>query len=32
VLGLGAGSRILVFNSEGATDPVIYAGIVGKKP
>lgn len=31
-LGLGAGSRILVFNSEGATDPVIYAGIVGKKP
>lgn len=31
-LGLGAGSRILVFNSEGATDPVIYAGIVGRSP
>lgn len=31
-LGLGAGSRVLVFNSEGATDPVIYAGIVGRTP
>ena len=31
-LGLGVGSRILVFNSEGATDPAIYAGIVGRKP
>lgn len=31
-LRLGADSRILVFNSEGATDPAIYAGIVGKKP
>lgn len=31
-LGLDARSRILVFNSEGATDPVIYAQIVGRTP
>jgi diaminopropionate ammonia-lyase len=31
-LGLDAQSRILVFNSEGATDPAIYAGIVGRSP
>lgn len=31
-LGLGATSRILVFNSEGATDPAIYAEIVGRAP
>ena len=31
-LGLGAHSRILVFNSEGATDPAIYARIVGRTP
>jgi diaminopropionate ammonia-lyase len=31
-LGLGEASRILVFNSEGATDAAIYAGIVGKAP
>jgi diaminopropionate ammonia-lyase len=31
-LGLGEDSRILVFNSEGATDPAIYAGIVGRTP
>lgn len=31
-LGLGPMSRILVFNSEGATDPSIYAGIVGRTP
>lgn len=31
-LGLGSESRILVFNSEGATDPEIYETIVGKKP
>ena len=31
-LVLGAASRVLVFNSEGATDPAIYAGIVGKAP
>jgi len=29
-LGLDASSRILVFNSEGATDPTIYALIVGR--
>jgi diaminopropionate ammonia-lyase len=31
-LRLGPDSRILVFNSEGATDPAIYAGIVGRTP
>jgi len=31
-LGLGPRSRILAFNSEGATDPAIYAGIVGRTP
>jgi diaminopropionate ammonia-lyase len=31
-LGLGPQSRVLVFNSEGATDPAIYAEIVGRKP
>lgn len=31
-LGLGPHSRILVFNSEGATDPAIYARIVGRGP
>lgn len=31
-LGLGPQSRILAFNSEGATDPAIYAGIVGRTP
>jgi diaminopropionate ammonia-lyase len=31
-LGLGPDSRILVINSEGATDPAIYAGIVGRTP
>ena len=31
-LGLGAHSRILIFNSEGATDPAIYTGIVGRAP
>jgi diaminopropionate ammonia-lyase len=31
-LGLGPQSRILVFNSEGATDPAIYARIVGRTP
>ena len=31
-LGLGPASRILVFNSEGATDPAIYAQIVGRTP
>ncbi len=31
-LGLGKASRILVINSEGATDAAIYAAIVGKTP
>jgi len=31
-LGLGSNSRILVFNSEGATDPAIYERIVGRAP
>ncbi|MGE3365843.1 MAG: diaminopropionate ammonia-lyase [Rhizobiaceae bacterium] len=31
-LGLGPNSRILVFNSEGATDPAIYAQLVGRAP
>jgi diaminopropionate ammonia-lyase len=31
-LGLGERSRILLINSEGATDAAIYAGIVGKTP
>ncbi|PLX35169.1 MAG: diaminopropionate ammonia-lyase [Hyphomicrobiales bacterium] len=31
-LGLGPNSRILVFGSEGATDPVTYQHIVGKTP
>lgn len=31
-LGLGPQSRILVINSEGATDPAIYTGIVGRTP
>ncbi|WP_265307100.1 diaminopropionate ammonia-lyase [Verminephrobacter eiseniae] len=31
-LGLDASSRILVFGSEGATDPELYQRIVGKSP
>ena len=31
-LELGQASRILVFNSEGATAPAIYEAIVGRKP
>ncbi|MGO3742178.1 diaminopropionate ammonia-lyase [Kerstersia sp.] len=31
-LGLNADSRILLFGSEGATDPVLYEEIVGRKP
>lgn len=31
-LGLNAASRVLVFVSEGATDPVIYEQIVGRTP
>ena len=28
-LGLGAGSRVLLFSTEGATDPALYARLVG---
>jgi diaminopropionate ammonia-lyase len=31
-MGLGPSSRVLVINSEGATDAAIYAQIVGRKP
>jgi len=31
-LDLGPASRALVFNSEGATDPAIYAHLVGRTP
>jgi len=31
-LGLTGQSRLLVFGSEGATDPALYAGIVGRRP
>ncbi|WP_300297575.1 diaminopropionate ammonia-lyase [Ferrovibrio sp.] len=31
-LGLDAASRILVFGSEGATDPALYRQIVGRSP
>jgi diaminopropionate ammonia-lyase len=32
VLGLGAASRVLVFGTEGATDPMLYQEIVGRTP
>ncbi len=31
-LGLDADSRVLVFGTEGATDPVLYRSIVGRAP
>ncbi len=31
-LGLGPGSRVLLFNTEGATDPALYMTIVGASP
>ena len=31
-LGLGADSRILLFGTEGATDPEVYARLVGHPP
>ena len=31
-IGLGPASRVLVVNSEGATDPGLYAAIVGRPP
>jgi diaminopropionate ammonia-lyase len=29
-LGLDASSRVLLFNTEGATDPVLYEQLVGR--
>ncbi|MBI3516387.1 MAG: diaminopropionate ammonia-lyase [Proteobacteria bacterium] len=31
-LRLGADSRVLLFGSEGATDPALYTGLVGRSP
>src|SRR5205823_2231938 len=31
-LGLGPASRVLLFGSEGATDPALYAALVGRSP
>jgi diaminopropionate ammonia-lyase len=31
-LGLGPGSRVLVVNTEGATDPAVYRQLVGRAP
>jgi diaminopropionate ammonia-lyase len=31
-LGLDQDSRVLLFGTEGATDPVVYEALVGKKP
>lgn len=31
-IGLGPGARVLVINTEGATDPALYAQIVGRSP
>lgn len=31
-IGLGPEARVLVFNTEGATDPELYTSIVGKSP
>lgn len=31
-IGLGPGARLLVVNTEGATDPALYASIVGRAP
>jgi len=31
-LGLGAGSRVLLFSTEGATDPALYAALTGRQP
>lgn len=31
-IGLGLGARVLVINTEGATDPALYAQIVGRSP
>ena len=31
-IGLGPGARVLVVNTEGATDPALYRGITGLDP
>ena len=31
-IGLGEHSRVLVINTEGATDPALYERIIGRKP
>ena len=31
-IGLGPKARVLVINTEGATDPALYAEIVGRSP
>lgn len=31
-LGIDARSRLLLFGSEGATDPALYAQLVGRTP
>jgi diaminopropionate ammonia-lyase len=31
-MGLGSRARVLVINTEGATDPTLYEGIVGRTP
>jgi diaminopropionate ammonia-lyase len=31
-IGLTPGARVLIFNTEGATDPVLYADLVGRSP
>ena len=31
-IGLDADARVLVFNTEGATDPELYTRIVGREP
>jgi diaminopropionate ammonia-lyase len=31
-IGLGPNARVLVINTEGATDPAIYEDIVGRSP
>jgi diaminopropionate ammonia-lyase len=31
-LGLNADSRVLLFSTEGATDPALYAQLVGRRP
>jgi len=32
MLGLGGSSRVLLFSTEGATDPVMYQKLVARMP